>query len=217
MATGTTQTAATQNRHDVDMTTSTPLGGETYFSIDIEADGPIPGPYSMSSIGVAVAGRRNAEGAFEDLRDQDLGLYLQLKPISSDYIPEAAAVAGLDRAELIRDGLGPKDAMRRLVDWISEQAGNDRPVMAAYPLSYDWMWVYWYLMRYAGTSPFGHSSAIDIKTLFATKADRMIRKVGKRSMPKKLLSKRPHTHHALDDAWEQADLLVNLLHWDPSI
>ena len=44
----------------------------------------------------------------------------------------------------------------------------------------------------------------------------MIRKVGKRSMPKKLLSKRPHTHHALDDAWEQADLLVNLLHWDPS-
>ena len=59
--------------------------------------------------------------------------------------------------------------------------------------------------------------SIDIKTLFATKADRMIRKVGKRSMPKKLLSKRPHTHHALDDAWEQADLLVNLLHWDPSI
>ncbi|HJF13295.1 MAG TPA: hypothetical protein K8V32_00630 [Enteractinococcus helveticum] len=45
----------------------------------------------------------------------------------------------------------------------------------------------------------------------------MIRKVGKRSMPKKLLSKRPHTHHVLDDAWEQADLLVNLLHWDPSI
>ena len=31
--------------------------------------------------------------------------------------------------------------------------------------------------------------SIDIKTLFATKADRMIRKVGKRSMPKKLLSK----------------------------
>ncbi|HJF13296.1 MAG TPA: hypothetical protein K8V32_00635 [Enteractinococcus helveticum] len=44
--------------------------------------------------------------------------------------------------------------MRTLVDWISEQAGDDRPVMAAYPLSYDWMWVYWYLMRYAGTSPF---------------------------------------------------------------
>ena len=43
--------------------------------------------------------------------------------------------------------------MRTLVDWISEQAGDDRPVMAAYPLSYDWMWVYWYLMRYAGTSP----------------------------------------------------------------
>lgn len=88
--------------------------------------------------------------------------------------------------------------------------------MAAYPLAYDWMWVYWSLMRYAGISPFCYSSAIDIKTLVATKSSRMMRKVGKRSMSKKLLSKRPHTHHALNDAWEQADLLVNQLHWEPS-
>jgi hypothetical protein len=31
---------------------------ETYFSVDVAADGPIPGPYSMISVGVAVAGTR---------------------------------------------------------------------------------------------------------------------------------------------------------------
>lgn len=125
-------------------------------------------------------------------------------------------MADLDRDQLVRYGLAPKDATRTLVDWVYEHAGNDRPVMAAYPLAYDWMWVYWSLMRYAGISPFDHSSTIDIKTLVATKSSQMIRKVGKRSMSKKLLSKRPHPHHALNDAWEQTDLLVNQLHWEPS-
>jgi hypothetical protein len=27
---------------------------DVYFSVDVEADGPIPGPYSMLSVGVAV-------------------------------------------------------------------------------------------------------------------------------------------------------------------
>lgn len=80
--------------------------------------------------------------------------------------------------------------MRTLVDWVNEQSGKERPVMAAYPLACDWMWVYWYLMRHAGTSVLGHSSDIDIKTLFATKSNRTIRKVRKRSMPQELLSRR---------------------------
>lgn len=32
-----------------------------YISVDIEADGPIPGPYSMISFGAAVAGRQDAD------------------------------------------------------------------------------------------------------------------------------------------------------------
>jgi hypothetical protein len=32
---------------------------EIYFSVDVEADGPIPGPYSMVSFGAAVAGVRD--------------------------------------------------------------------------------------------------------------------------------------------------------------
>ncbi|MGW2856497.1 hypothetical protein ACWDAZ_32565, partial [Streptomyces sp. NPDC001215] len=33
-----------------------------YISVDIEADGPIPGPYSMLSLGAAVAGVQDADG-----------------------------------------------------------------------------------------------------------------------------------------------------------
>ncbi|MFH0521079.1 hypothetical protein ACHBTE_28360 [Streptomyces sp. M41] len=33
-----------------------------YISVDIEADGPIPGPYSMLSLGVAVAGVQDTGG-----------------------------------------------------------------------------------------------------------------------------------------------------------
>ena len=36
----------------------------------------------------------------------------------------------------------------------------------------------------------------------------------KSRMPRHLLSGRPHTHHALDDAMEQAELLANLMRWD---
>lgn len=188
---------------------------ETYFSIDVEADGPIPGPYSMSSVGVALAAARTADGQFIDFRDQEEGLYLELQPISNDYVPEAAAVAGLDRGKLQRDGLDPVDAMKTLNDWVLYQAKGSRPVFCGWPLAFDWMWVHWYLMQYNGSSPFGHSSGLDMKTWFAARDERAIRRVGKRSLPAEVKSRRKHTHNALDDAREQADILVNLLTWYP--
>ncbi|UUS33658.1 MULTISPECIES: 3'-5' exoribonuclease [Streptomyces] len=33
-------------------------------------------------------------------------------------------------------------------------------------------------------------------------------------MPRELLSSRRHTHHALDDAIEQAELFSNLMAWE---
>lgn len=188
---------------------------ETYFSVDIEADGPIPGPYSLSSLGVSLAAARTKSGEIIDLRSQEQGLYLELKPISSDYVPEAALVAGLDRETLIKDGLDPDEAMRQFADWVGRHASDSRPVLAAWPLSFDWMWVHWYFLRFHGSSPFGHSSAIDMKTLFAAKDGRAMRRVGKRALPSELKSSRKHTHNALDDAREQADILVNLLCWNP--
>jgi len=52
-----------------------------------------------------------------------------------------------------------------------------------------------------------------MKSIFATKARVPVRTVGKRSMPKHLLSTRRHTHNALDDAIEQGELFANLFEW----
>lgn len=201
------------------------MSTEVYFSVDIEADGPIPGPYSMSSFGAVVAGyRKEYQHKALPLVPLDVGVeensfYVELAPISDDFIPEAAAVSGLDRQKLIEEGADPAVAMAQFNDWVIEttkRIGGEfaRPVLVAYPLPYDWMWIYWYLRKFHGNSAFGHSSALDIKTIASEKLGKLARKVGKRTIPRHLKSKRKHTHNALDDAREQGELFANLTLWD---
>ncbi len=188
------------------------MKAETYISVDIEADGPIPGPYSMVSFGMAVAGRM-AGRTFERPEPESATFYAELRPISDDYVPAALAVSGLDRDALIREGWHPAEAMSAAAAWVREVCGDTLPVLAAFPLSYDWMWIHWYFMKFTGESPFGHSRCIDIKTLYAAKAGVPIAWSTKRQMPREVRSTRRHTHHALDDAIEQAELFQNLMLW----
>ncbi|GGQ55997.1 3'-5' exonuclease family protein [Couchioplanes azureus] len=185
---------------------------DLYISTDIEADGPIPGPYSMLSLGMAAAATYDGT-TFRRLETETF--YRELQPISPEFVPEALAVSGLDRAALARTGAAPAVAMAENVAWLAELAGRyrARPVFVGYPLGFDWMFTYWYQVRFTGGSPFGHSGHLDMKTLFAHKARRPVRAVGKRSMPAELLGGRRHTHHALDDAIEQAELFCNLVEW----
>lgn len=192
---------------------------EVYFSVDVEADGAIPGLYSMSSFGMVACAYRTRSGEIVDL-DIDAKencFYVELKPISEDYEPEAAAVADLDRADLIANGIHAETAMIDASVFIDARTAafgiNTRPIFAAYPLGYDWMFMYWYFMAFAKRSPFGHSGALDMKSYFAAKSNSSVRRIGKRAMPQELKSKRKHSHNALDDAREQGELLRNLLRW----
>jgi hypothetical protein len=187
---------------------------EVYFSVDVEADGPIPGPYSMLSIGVAVAGSWDpTAGPFAPAKPDAETFYRELRPISDDFVPEALAVSGLDRDRLAQEGADPVAAMHDLTSWVTARSGEARPVVVAYPAVYDWLFLYWYLVRFTGHCVFGHSGCLDMKTMYATKAGVPLGKAHKRAMPRQLLSTRRHTHHALDDAIEQADLFVNLMSW----
>ncbi|WP_210584702.1 exonuclease domain-containing protein [Streptomyces sp. GESEQ-35] len=183
-----------------------------YISVDIEADGPIPGPYSMLSLGAAVAGVQGADG-FTPADPEKHTFYRELRPISDEFVPEALAVSGLDRDRLAREGAEPAVALAEFTEWVREVSVGAQPVMCGYPASYDWMFLYWYLIRFTGASPFGHSGCLDMKTLYATKAGLPLRAVAKGTMPRELLSGRRHTHHALDDAVEQAELFANLMAW----
>lgn len=188
------------------------MRAEVYVSADVEADGPVPGPYSMLSFGLAVAGIRD-EAGFHRSDPTQATFYAELQPISSTYDEHAVAVSGLERARLVESGTSPADAMHAAIGWIETVCAGRRPVLVAYPAVYDWMFLYHYLRVYGGRSPFGHSGCLDIKTMFATKAGVPVAAATKRQMPSHLLSQRRHTHHALDDAIEQAELFANIMEW----
>jgi 3' exoribonuclease, RNase T-like len=119
----------------------------------------------------------------------------------------------MDRDALAIDGQDPKRAMRDASRWVLAAAGEDRPVLVAYPVAFDWAFLFWYFIRWSGDSPFGYSSCLDIRTLYQARARTVHDLSGKDSMPAWLLPNSPHTHHALDDAREQAELFANVFEY----
>ena len=185
-------------------------GYDIYFSADVETDGPIPGPYSMLSFALVYAGAYDGTTFFRP-PVYDKTFYVELQPISSNFEKEALAVNGLDRSKLIENGIAPVTAMTEAAAWVREQAGIGSPVIVAYPLSFDWSWLYWYFVQYSRTgSPFGYSRGFDIKTALAVKLGRMVSNSGRSRIPEAVKSKLVHTHHALDDALEQAEIFANV-------
>ena len=187
--------------------------GDVYFSADIETDGPIPGPFSLLSFGIVVAGR--FDGHRFERSDLSQHIYRELCPISLEFQQDALDVNGLDRNRLLLEGIAPAVAMTEAAQWIKRIAGNARPVLVAYPLSFDWSWLYWYFVRYSREgSPFNHASCFDIKTAYAVKANLPVSMANRSGMPKVLKPVALHTHNALDDAIEQAELFANIFEWE---
>lgn len=186
---------------------------DVYFSADVETDGPIPGPFSILSFALVYAGTFDGK-QFSRPSEYDSVFYKELKPISDNFELEALKINGLDREHLVTSGVSPKDAMEDANRWVRHVAGGRRPVLVAYPLSFDWTWLYWYFVKFSSLgSPFGHSSCFDIKTAAAVKGFMPIAKSGRASLPQSLLPQREHTHHALDDAIEQAEVFANVFEW----
>jgi hypothetical protein len=99
-------------------------------------------------------------------------------------------------------------AMGEFVRWVKGLPG--KPVFVGYPVAYDFMFVYWYMMRFVGESPFSHS-ALDIKTLAMAALGKEYREATKRNMPAAWFGKAPHTHVAVEDAIGQGELFCNVL------
>lgn len=176
---------------------------EVYISTDVETDGPIPGVNSMLSVASAAfradktmlgtfsANLETLDGATGDPRTMEWW----------KGQPEAWAAC---RANLQR----PQDAMLRYDQWIKGLGG--KPVFVAYPAGFDFLFVYWYLIRFTGDSPFSHS-ALDIKTYAMAVLGTEYRESTKRNMPRRWFDDLPHTHVAIDDAIGQGHLFCNML------
>lgn len=178
---------------------------ETYFSVDVETDGSIPGHHSLLSVGVVVAGVSTDRG-YEAYPLDHTTFYAELQPQFNNFEPAALEVNGLGRERLQTTGAHPMVVVYKLYEWVKVAAGSTAPVMVAYPLVFDWMWLHWHFMRYLGKSPFGHSAGLCLKHLLATTLAKRITEVSYKQLPPELTSDLPHTHHALEDATRQADV-----------
>lgn len=180
---------------------SKPTLPELYVAVDVEADGPVPGPYSMISLGMAVAGR------------PDLTFYTELRPISPDFVPAALAVSGLDRDRLLREAPDASVAMRAAASWIDGLREIGRPVFLAAPAVYDGMFVHWYFRRFTGGSPFGATgSGIDLRSYWMGLTGCEWSQTRKNVIKRKLgLLGLAHTHNAGDDAAELAQIFAAML------
>lgn len=179
------------------------MNQEIYVSTDIETDGPIPGPHSMLSIGsAAYLPDKTCISTFS--------ANLECLPNASPHPKTAEWWKGEPVAwETCRRNPEPCAAvMKRYFDWLNILPG--RPVFVAYPASFDFMFIYWYLMKFVGESPFSHS-AIDIRTYAMAMLKTTYRESSKRHMPLRWIVESPHGHVALDDAIEQGAIFCNML------
>jgi hypothetical protein len=99
--------------------------------VDVESDGPIPGDYSMVSFGAILV---------NDALDQTF--YGQLRPISEKYIPEALAVSGHTREEVLAFD-NPAEVMKTFAEWLKTQS-NGQPRFISDNNGFDWMFICWY-------------------------------------------------------------------------
>jgi hypothetical protein len=176
------------------------MAKEVYVSTDVESDGPIPGPHSMLSF---------ASVAFDE-NDAEVGSFtanLELLAGAAGH-PETMKWWETQKdawAACRTDLRAPAEAMQAYVRWLEALPGS--PVFVAYPAGFDFMFVYWYLMKFVGESPFSHS-CLDVKSYAMACMRTRFRDSTKRHMPRRWFPETKHTHVALEDAREQGLLFL---------
>jgi ribonuclease T len=110
---------------------------EIFISVDVETAGPIPGEFSLLSIGACAV--------FEPSKT----FACTVKPINHNFDPKALEVSGLSLDELAQTGLDPADAMRRFADWLSTLVrGEEGLVFVGLNAPFDWSFVNYYFHRF---------------------------------------------------------------------
>jgi DNA polymerase III alpha subunit (gram-positive type) len=181
---------------------------EIYFSIDIETDGPYPLDYSMLSFGAAAF---TPDGEMIGTFSANL-----------ETLPGAKQHPGTmswwktqqEAWDTCRRNTRPAEiVIPEFVQWVKNIKVNDEkncPVFVGYPVGFDFTFMYVYMMKFAGESPFSFS-ALDMKTMAMVLLKTEFRKTTKKNFPKRWFGKSNHDHIALHDAIEQGELFSNML------
>jgi ribonuclease T len=167
---------------------------EIIISVDVETSGPIPGEYSMLSIGACL------------VDDDTISFSALLKPVNRNADPKALEVTGLALDRLDAEGEDPAAAMKRFADWITEVTPDGgTPVFVGLNAAFDWSFVNYYFHRFAGSNPFGFA-ALDIKAFYMGATGCTWAETGSSAMSRNLRPAGKGDHDALHDAKYQAEL-----------
>jgi hypothetical protein len=161
----------------------------SYFMVDVEADGPCPGKYSMVSLG-AILVRPGLDVVFRG----------RLRPVSDAFVPAALAVSGLSREDTLAFP-EPRGVMEELARWLAA-CSTGRPMFVSDNNGFDWQFVNWYFHSFVGQNPFGHSST-NLGSLYKG----LVKDTSKNF---KHLRRSKHTHDPVDDARGNAEALLRL-------
>lgn len=172
---------------------------ETYISIDVETAGPNPNTYSLLSIGAC------------DVFDTQNTFYVELKPFNDNKIASALEISRLEWQHLLNNGLPPIEAMSNFSTWLNGfiQDGTS-PIFVAFNAPFDWMFVNDYFYRFLGHNPFGHK-ALDIKAFYMGLHGVSWEETGMQYVSDRYLDAQNLSHHALQDALDQAKIFRKML------
>jgi ribonuclease T len=167
---------------------------EVFISVDVETSGPIPGEYSMLTLGACC------------IDDPDKTFFCALKPLNGNFVPAALEVTGLSLAKLAEDGLSSDVAMGQFSAWIASQCTEvQTPVFVGMNAPFDWSYVNYYFHRFSGTNPFGFT-AVDIKAVYMGATGCSWHETRSSAIAQRVHPTLKANHDALHDALYQAEL-----------
>lgn len=186
-----------------------PPARATWFCVDIECNGPVPGLYDMVSCAAVVV----AENEAGELVLAERAMW-ELKPVAPRFDPRAAAIHGLDQARLAAEGLDRAAFCAAVTAWVKAHTRpGTEPCFVGHNAPFDWSFVAWTFAAEEQPNPFGYK-ALCTKALATGVLGLHWLDSGKETLALRL--KLPaedlgQKHRADYDAEYQAELLVALL------
>jgi hypothetical protein len=184
------------------------MSGEIYISVDVEADGPCPGLFSMLSLGAVAFDPSRPEG------DREIGAFsvnLELLEGAAqdhntmEFWRNNQAAYDITRQNCVH----PAEGMAKFSAWLKSIPG--KKICAAYPAGFDFTFLYYYSHRFLRECLLGFS-ALDMKTYAMCLRNTKYVEATKKNFPKAWFEgSGPHTHVAVEDAREQGQMFMHML------
>ena len=184
-----------------------PSDDQVYIVVDVETNGPVPGLYSMLSIG-AIATTTHAEvGNF----------YRKISPYEEAGENPATMQWWKTQPEAWKEATSnaeqPEAVMCDFTKWV--KGFGNQAIFVAHPVAFDYSFVGWYLHKFAGENPFsdggGPQKILDLASFTAGRLGLPLNLAVGSRLPESLKVGMPeHSHLAIDDARGHGVVLRNV-------